>query len=190
MSQESPDRQGQAGFTLIELLVALTLVSLMSVAMFGGLRFGARTWEVGTSRSEEINEVILVQELLRRHLVQLATLDQVRQRSEEHPIFEGDSQSVHFLAPLSAHVGVNGLYQFELSLEDGEEGSQRLMIRWQLYRADRLPGCDQRSGRRAGPARRAGGGHLHLFRRQRAPGRAGLGRDLARAGPAALPDRP
>jgi len=31
---------GEAGFTLIELLVALTLLGLVSVLLFGGLRFG------------------------------------------------------------------------------------------------------------------------------------------------------
>ncbi|MEM7224699.1 MAG: prepilin-type N-terminal cleavage/methylation domain-containing protein [Pseudomonadota bacterium] len=133
-------RDPEAGFTLVELLVALTLVGLMSVAIFGGLRFGTRTWEAGTQRSEELNEVVLVQDLMRRHLVQLAAVDQVRRRSEEHPIFVGDGQSVSFVAPLSAHVGLDGLYQFELALEDGEDREQNLIIRWQLYRADRVPG--------------------------------------------------
>ena len=36
------------GFTLVELLVATTLLALLSVVLFGGLRFGARAWEVVT----------------------------------------------------------------------------------------------------------------------------------------------
>ena len=39
-----------AGFTLVELLVAITLLALVSAALFGGLRFGARAWESATSR--------------------------------------------------------------------------------------------------------------------------------------------
>ena len=129
-------RQAQAGFTLIELLVALTLVGVMSVAMFGGLRFGTRTWEVGTERSAQLNEVILVQGLLRRHLSQLVAPDLVRQRSELNPLFVGEPRAVRFVAPLSAHVGVGGLYRFELEIEGADQDGQQLVIRWQIYRAD------------------------------------------------------
>ena len=43
--------RSEAGFTLIELLVALTLLGLISVVLFGGLRFGTRAWEVVTMLS-------------------------------------------------------------------------------------------------------------------------------------------
>ena len=132
-------KRRESGFTLLELLVALSLVGLMSVAIFGGLRFGTRTWEAGSARSEQINEVVLTQSLMRRHLIQLAAFDQVQQRSETAPVFEGEGQFVRFLAPLALQVGLGGVYQFELAVEDGAEGRARLVIRWRLYRPDRAP---------------------------------------------------
>jgi general secretion pathway protein J len=39
----------QAGFTLVELLVAMTLLSFLTLLLFGGLQFGTRAWE----RSQE-----------------------------------------------------------------------------------------------------------------------------------------
>jgi prepilin-type N-terminal cleavage/methylation domain-containing protein len=35
-----------AGLTLLELLVAITLLGLLMAALFGGLRLGARAWEL------------------------------------------------------------------------------------------------------------------------------------------------
>ena len=40
------DGRDAAGFTLIELLVTLTLVGLISLVLFGGLRFGTRAWDL------------------------------------------------------------------------------------------------------------------------------------------------
>ena len=38
-------RHTTRGFTLVELLVVLALVSLISLALAGSLRFGGRVWE-------------------------------------------------------------------------------------------------------------------------------------------------
>ena len=54
-----------AGFTLIELLISLTLLGLLLVLLFGGLRFGIRAWEHGTTTVEAIDTVRAVQDLLR-----------------------------------------------------------------------------------------------------------------------------
>ncbi len=35
------------GFTLVELLIAMTLVAMLSVLLFGGLRFGTRAADRG-----------------------------------------------------------------------------------------------------------------------------------------------
>ncbi len=69
-ASEDRARARAAGFTLIELLVALTLVGLISVALFGGLRFGARVWEEGALHSARLAEIETVQSLLRRQLAQ------------------------------------------------------------------------------------------------------------------------
>ncbi|MDH3594369.1 MAG: prepilin-type N-terminal cleavage/methylation domain-containing protein, partial [Rhodospirillales bacterium] len=74
MTGTRPGRPRSGGFTLVELLVALTLLGLIFVALFGGLRFGTRTWETGNQRSEAFAEVEVMQSLLRRQLAQAVTL--------------------------------------------------------------------------------------------------------------------
>ena len=61
----------QAGFTLVELLVAMTLLAFLSLTLFGGLRFGARSWEVVVDSSAERDRIATTQTFLRDRLGQL-----------------------------------------------------------------------------------------------------------------------
>ena len=61
----------QAGFTLVELLVAMTLLAFLSVSLFGGLRFGARSWEAVVDSSAERDDIASTQTFLRDRLAQL-----------------------------------------------------------------------------------------------------------------------
>ena len=63
-------RRAEAGFTLLELLVSMTLLALLAIAMFGSLRFGARAWDRSEAHGAGMEQVRLVQQLLRRDLEQ------------------------------------------------------------------------------------------------------------------------
>ncbi len=129
-------RRSEAGFTLIELLVALTLLGLISVVLFGGLRFGTRAWEAGNLRAEQLAQVQAVQALLRRRIAQAlapgpeAVGDEARRR-----VFSGESDALQFLAAVPSRAGVGGNYAFDLAvIEDG--AGVRLEFTWRLHRAD------------------------------------------------------
>ena len=133
-------RRSEAGFTLIELLVALTLLGLISVVLFGGLRFGTRAWEAGNLRAEQLAQVQAVQALLRRRIAQAlppepeAVEDEARRAG-----FSGGPDALQFLAAVPSRAGVGGIYAFDLAvIEDGApgEGGVRLEFTWRLYRAD------------------------------------------------------
>jgi general secretion pathway protein J len=119
------------GFTLIELLVGLTLMGLISVLLFGGLRFGARAWEVGEKRTGEVNRVIVVQDFLRRHLARaslpMSLIDGIA--------FAGTPDAVRFIAPLPPHFGSGGLHTVEVRIEP-ENRYRHLVVAWQIYRSD------------------------------------------------------
>jgi len=89
------------GFTLVELLVVLSLTALISVALFGGMRFGMRVWETGSERTERTTRIELVQSLIRREL------SQARQPSKRPgalaPAFAGEPDRVIFIAPSPGH---------------------------------------------------------------------------------------
>ncbi len=98
----------QAGFTLIELLVTVTLLSLLLLLLFGGLRFGTRAWDGAQAHGVRTDELRLVQDLLRREIEQAYpaydTTDPV------HPVvdFRGDEDALTFLAPAPQAVGQGG----------------------------------------------------------------------------------
>jgi general secretion pathway protein J len=132
MTGARPGRRTNGGFTLVELLVAMTLLGLIFVALFGGLRFGARTWEAGNERSEAVAEVEIMQSLLRRQLAQAIMLSGGK---GGEAVFEGEEDRLGFAAPGPSQTGVSGLHLFELFTEPSD-GHQRLVLRWQLRRPD------------------------------------------------------
>jgi general secretion pathway protein J len=129
-------RGGRGGFTLIEILVVMTLLGLMAVALFGGLRFGARVWESGDQRSAAFAEVEIAHSLIRRLLEQAMPLEYV-DGSSSFATFIGDEESIQFTAPAPAQFNLGGIYLFELGLEPGEE-HEKLVLRWRLYRSESL----------------------------------------------------
>ena len=130
-----PDRRPADGFTLVELLVAMTLIGLIFIALFGGLRFGARTWEVGNARSEISTQIEVTQSLLRRQLAQAFVLPGP---DRDDFTFEGETERLRFTAPGPSQVGLGGIYLFELFTDRSEQG-QRLVLKWRLYRPDLDP---------------------------------------------------
>ena len=121
------------GFTLVELLVVMTLMSLIAVALFGGLRFGARVWESGGARSAAFAEIEITQSLLRRLLEQSLSLED----KEGYATFLGEKDRVQFTAPAPTQFSLGGIYLFELVTEADEE-HRKLVLRWELYRAENL----------------------------------------------------
>jgi general secretion pathway protein J len=56
------------GFTLVEVLVALTLLSIVAVALFAAVRSGMRVTQAAEARAEQNQEMRVVSELLSRTL--------------------------------------------------------------------------------------------------------------------------
>ncbi len=140
------------GFTLVELLVSVTLLGLISLVLFGGLRFGTRAWEAGNASAERFAELEVVQSLLRRQIAQ-ATLPKSSDKSApDVAAFVGEPDRIRFVAPGFSRAGIGGLYRFELALRDAEAG-QKLELSWRLYRPDEAAEFDREpnetSGRRA-----------------------------------------
>ncbi len=134
------DLRSEAGFTLIELLIALTLLGLISVVLFGGLRFGTRAWEAGNVRAEQLAQVQAVQALLRRRIAQaLPPISEAADGADGRNNFAGMSDALQFLAVVPSRAGVGGIYAFDLVvIEDSVTGRARvrLELTWRLHRSD------------------------------------------------------
>lgn len=120
-----------AGFTLIELVVAITLMGLVLVALYSGLRLGLNSSESGEQRAEAINRLRSAQEFLRRQLAQSMTVYQTNDQQQPIAVFTGSPDRIEFVAPMLTHLGQGGLYRIRVETGDG-----RLRLRWRIYVRD------------------------------------------------------
>jgi general secretion pathway protein J len=118
----------QAGFTLLELMVAITLMGLVLVVLYSGLRLGLNSWEGGEQRAEATNRLRLVEEFLRRQLAQSVTVYRTDHKQGKVVVFTGQSNRIEFVAPMLAHVGQSGLYRVRI-----EAANNRLHLYFRPY---------------------------------------------------------
>ena len=124
------------GFTLLELLVAITLFSMLSLMMYGGLSFGARAWERTGQADARQSQVQIVQSLLRRGLSQVRLAEYGANRRRPALAFEGGRDRLVFVGPMPAHLGLGGDFLIGLEAE-GPPGEKALILRWEVFREDR-----------------------------------------------------
>lgn len=125
----------QRGFTLVELLVSIALLGLISVAMAGSLRFGARVWDTGAERGEWLNRAEITQNFLRQHIGQAATERPADDAAEEpdafadapEQAFRGAPDHLRFVAPAPVQAGVGGFSRFDLFVS-GDVESRALVL--------------------------------------------------------------
>src|SRR5262245_7569746 len=94
-------RNGEEGYSLIELLIVLALLSLIAMLISGGMRFGARAWEV-TENEVAIGESVRGgQTVLRDLLSRLDPLESEASDPNTPPSFVGERDRMEFrsLAP-------------------------------------------------------------------------------------------
>lgn len=112
----------QSGFTLLETLVAMTLMSLLMLALFGGFRAGIASWQVAESHIDANEPQLLLNRMLYRHLTQLYVPRGSRMSGPAEPAFFGSVDRIRYVAPLALSVD-NRLYAIELaSAPEGREG--------------------------------------------------------------------
>lgn len=125
------------GFTLVELLVGLALMGLLSIVLFGGIRFGMRALDAGNERMERAARIQVVQDLLRRQLGQAAQLPSAAQKLAS---FRGRSDSVTFIASFARQdSGARRIFTLELA---GGEQAADLRLSWQALRPTGVEGSN------------------------------------------------
>ncbi len=125
----------QAGFTLLELLIAMTLMGLVLAMLYGGLRIGMRSWEVGEQRADTVDELRLVQGFIRRRFSQSVMTFQRDESDGRTVAFVGESDRVRLVTPMLAYLGMGGLYAIQIDTIE-EADVEHLRIRWWPFRPD------------------------------------------------------
>ena len=98
--------KSQSGFTLIELLVSMTLLAMLFVLLFGGLRFGMRAWERGTGTADAVDQVRIAQDYLRNAIERSCPRRQTADPKDPAMVtFFGDARGMRFYAPAPGAAG-------------------------------------------------------------------------------------
>jgi len=105
----------QAGFTLVELLVAITILSLILVALSGGVHFAGSAWRKQEEQIGRQGDINAVQTVLRQLLASGRD-------------FEGGSQDLKFVSQMPAALARGGLFDIEL-----HGGGDELLLSWQPH---------------------------------------------------------
>jgi len=111
----------QQGFTLLELLISLTLLGLILVLLFGGLRLSVRSWDSVQKKVDNLNSVRSVESFLRREMEQIYPY-RWKAAPAQRFAFVGERNKVNFVAPLPSRIGSGGLYAVALELEQTGNG--------------------------------------------------------------------
>jgi general secretion pathway protein J len=113
----------QAGYTLIEVIVALTLSSILAVALSGSLSFGSRVWEKTSRSARENGDLVSAYEFLNQSFGRLAkrppgTSEQNASQQDQVPDFAGTNHDLTFRASGFAAVGLLGPHLVRLQRVD------------------------------------------------------------------------
>jgi len=119
--QNRPIAWAQQGFTLLELLISLTLLGLILVLLFGGLRLSVRSWDSVQKKVDNLNSVRSVESFLRREMEQIYPY-RWKAAPAQRFAFVGERNKVNFVAPLPSRIGSGGLYAVALELEQTGNG--------------------------------------------------------------------
>ena len=114
-----------AGFTLLELLIAMTLLGMILVLLFGGLRLAVRSWDTSQKQVDSLNSVRSLEGFLRREL-SVAYPYVWKNVPGRQVAFLGERNKVSFVAQLPTRVGGGGLYLISVALEQ-QANSQRIV---------------------------------------------------------------
>ena len=108
-------RRREAGFTLLELLVSMTLLSLLLVALSGGVHFAGRAWQMQEDRIGRQGDIQAVQNALRQMLASGQS-------------FDGGAESLRFVGKLPSALARGGLFDMELY-----RSGNRLLLSWRPH---------------------------------------------------------
>lgn len=112
----------QSGFTLVEVLLAVALVAIIMAMAYGGFRASVRATQSGEAVIEESNRLRVVQQFVRRQLMQARALTIEEFEDGTRVRFEGERDYVRFVSPMPGYLSYGGPYVQEFSLEQGRDG--------------------------------------------------------------------
>lgn len=116
-------RHRLGGFTLLELLISITLLGMILVLLFGGLRLGVRSWDAVQLQVDNLNTVRSVENFL-RHEIEIAYPYRWKTVAAQRMAFQGSRSQLNFVAQPPSRIGSGGLYAVSFEIEHGSRGKR------------------------------------------------------------------
>lgn len=131
------------GFTLIEVMLATVLLAALLAAAFGGIRSAVKGMEAGEALIDRTNRMRVAQEFVRHQVSRILPLAFGKEEGTgSNLLFEGDSDSMRYVAPMPGYLSNGGPYVQQLELVNTRSGKQL------LFRHAMLNGFDLKKLRR------------------------------------------
>lgn len=123
-------RRGTAGFTLVELLVAITLIALLTVGLYQAFGIGTRAAGAVSENIDRPAQIALTYDFMQRAFSAAEPLPVAIDSLSDATIdFDGESQTLNFVAVPPAYLAIGGFQRLHLGLEPGKDGA-RLIVAW------------------------------------------------------------
>ncbi len=121
--------KSSGGFTLIELLISLTILSIIVMMVFLGMRTGIRAWERGERDIEMLQKRRIVLNLIKQQIASACT-PAGSQKANLSCEFKGDEYSMAFVSVLPLIPGHEtfGRVEVEYKIERALEGEAALLF--------------------------------------------------------------
>jgi general secretion pathway protein J len=121
------NRSRAHGFTLLEVLMAVLLLAVLLGGAYGGLRASANAMRAGEAAIDRTDRLRTAQEFLRRQISNIMPLSYAHNDKEGlNVVFEGDEQTMRFVAAMPGYLSRGGPYVQTLELARGKDGLQLL----------------------------------------------------------------
>jgi general secretion pathway protein J len=115
---------GNRGFTLLELLISMTILSLITLLVFGALRTGIRAWEKGEKNIDGRQRERIVLNMIKR---QLASIPVDTVKADKALGLTGTNKSMAFVSDIHLEPGTEiGMVYVKYQVEAAENGGEIL----------------------------------------------------------------
>lgn len=115
-------RRQQQGFTLIEVIVVFTLLAMIMAMIFSGIDSGRRTAEKGEKRITAINEMRVIQGIIRHQVSRAMGIGVAESDEGEILKFMGDADSITYVGQMPGYLGSGGPHIQKLELVNADGG--------------------------------------------------------------------
>jgi general secretion pathway protein J len=119
------------GSTLIEMVVALTLMALLALGLFEGLRFTQRAYAKTVVEAEATWQIFTAQRWLRSVLESAYPQEPMDRGVEFHHGVEGTHDEVRVIAPAAATLSGGGFYRYHIAARPGSQGRRDIVVSWE-----------------------------------------------------------